>query len=165
MRWVCIALLLGACKSPRTASTGASKPPLVREEVTSPLDQVHALLLGREETGCPDRAMLGFEPEPHFVRLAETVQMPPWVSIRSAQCVMEHPSDGVTPALVGWVSESKWAGLGRVVLAELDAVSELGALTIGEAALNGPLRVHAVDRLVASKYSSVRALVPSYQTP
>ena len=165
MRWVCIALFFWACKSPRTASAGVSKPPVIREEVTSPLDQVHALLLGREQTGCPDKAMLGFEPEPHFVRLAETVQMPPWVSIRSAQCVMEHPSDSVTPALVGWVSESEWAGLGRVVLAELDAVSALGALTIGEAALNGPLRVHAFDRLVTSKYASVRALASSYQTP
>lgn len=162
MRW--FVWLFLACKNPAPGPS-PTLPPLNPIEPSSERAYVLKMLSSYEDMGCPHLAGIAFDPGPHLVDLAETVEMPPWVSIRAASCVMRYHHNDVADHLVHWVSKPEWGGLARVVIAHLDFLSEPDALTVAESALAGPMEDYARRALSTSKYARVRKAVASSSIP
>jgi len=162
--WILLGMLV-VCKpigpkntsKPSSTSTPSSTSPT--EPAISERETVKRGLSAYESQGCPTNERLGFDPGPHFVDLAETVKMPPWVAIRAASCVVRLHSHLGEGHFIQWVSHPGWAGLGRVVLERLDDLPEAMALSVASEALKGDLASHARTQLKESKYVRVRQLL------
>lgn len=102
---------------------------------------------------------------PALVETAETVAMPPWVGTRAAHCVSELISvDSLAyGAAVRWVTDDSRAGLGLIVLDNLDSLPQDSALSLAERAhqhstSSQSFRRYALPKLERSLHPAVRAL-------
>jgi hypothetical protein len=108
---------------------------------------------------CADVAKGLKDPTASFARLAEQVQMPPWVSIRAAACMVERAAEPAAEgALLRWVSAPEWAGLGLTAVNLLDLMPEEVAARVAAIALEGPIADKARDEIAHSTHAQVRAL-------
>ena len=131
----------------------------------SPTERVHRHLLAHEMKTCPKDEQFGFPVGPELVHLAETVKLPGWVSIRAAACLMQwYPTTGYGHYR-SWVSSPETAGLARVVVTEIDYLSEEKAYELAAAALESDLADWAKTQLAASKYVRLRQLAATRSTP
>ena len=164
MRRIALLCVLFACKTPPKQGTTVIEP--VSQAEKSHLEQIHHSFLRRETWSCPTQVQFGFDPTPHLFVLAETVEMPPWVAIRSAACAVRHAHETGQAFFEKWIQTIAWAGLGRVVLSELDALPEEKAVALTRLALESELQAYATKTLKDSKYERVRQLVGvSLHTP
>lgn len=110
------------------------------------------------EPRCADVAALVDDPLETWRAIVAHVEMPPWVPMRAATCLLsEHPHEAEADAL-RWVVDEDKAGLTRLVLARLDAMPPDMAERVARRALEGPHRELTLTRLKQVRHPAVRAL-------
>ncbi len=92
-----------------------------------------------------------------FVYVAEHDLGPPWVGLRAAQCAL--PAAEAHDAVLRWVTDSRWAGLARLVAISLPSLPTGDAVSVARAALAGPHASLLRPALSRSELGAVRALV------
>ena len=131
----------------------------------SATERVHRHLLAHEMKECPKDERFGFPVGPEMVHLAETVTLPGWVAIRAATCVIRWYPESGYGHYHNWVDAPDMAGLVRVLVAEIDSLSETKAVELASAVLESPLAEWARTQLRKSKYVRLRQLATSLDKP
>lgn len=106
---------------------------------------------------CDELAKSLDTPTESFVRIAEHVEQPPWVSIRAATCAVQR--EDAAPHLTRWVSTPELAGLGSVVVHHIDAIPTAHRIELATLALSGPKAERVRAALATSAHAEIRALV------
>ena len=96
---------------------------------------------------------------------AETLQVivreaaqPPWVAIRAADCLIRNHSVAVEDELKAWVTDPDLLGLALLALGTLDEMEPAVALSVADAAIKGPLKEQAGERILKSESEQIRAI-------
>jgi len=91
------------------------------------------------------------------VIVREAVQ-PPWVGMRAADCLIRNHSVEIEAELKAWVTDPDLLGLALLALGTLDEMEPTVALNVAEAAMDGPLKDQAGERILKSQNEEIRAL-------
>lgn len=103
---------------------------------------------------------------------AETLQVivreatqPPWVGMRAADCLIRNHSVAVEEELKAWVTDPELLGLALLALGTLDEMDAGVAVKVADAAIKGPLKEQAGERMLKSENAEIRALVDMPEAP
>ena len=162
MRWLIVFLVLG-CKRPPATNAPLPSTPLRDQHAAAAF--VERALAAHHDPGCMDEQTIGHAPAPIYVQVAENVPLPPWVSIRAANCVFSTDWRVVENDLRRWMMSAQTTGLGRVVIENIDTLPEEKAVEFATTAMTGPNRVYAKGVFESSRYDRVRNLSVSSSTP
>lgn len=136
--------------SPLLASLAAAGPENVG-------DVVRALSM-RHPMACAEIEALTPTPVDTLQHVVATVELPPWAPMRAADCLVRSHAVEIRPTIEGWVTDPAVAGLGRLVLADLDAMPVEVAVPVARKALDGHLAELARERIASSTRAEVRAV-------
>ena len=107
---------------------------------------------------CEHLASLADDPAAAFLRMAETVELPPWVPMRAARCLVAHHGEAAADAFERWVATPEQAGLGQLVLRRTTTLPEPVAARVVARALDGTLRTDAEQAIAQDVRPAVQAL-------
>lgn len=122
------------------------------------VDPVVKALSSRHPAPCEQIEALTPTPVDTLQHVVATVELPPWAPMRAADCLVRRHAAEVQPSLEAWVTDPAVAGLGRMVLADLDAMPVEVAVPVARTALGGHLAELARSRIAASARPEVRAV-------
>ncbi len=109
---------------------------------------------------CAEVEALSKTPVADLKYLVTHVTAPPWAGMRAAGCLISgHPTE-IDTELESWVTSPDFAGLGILVLNQIDALPvEIGTRIAALALEKGPERINAHKRLLTSERPEIRELV------
>lgn len=123
------------------------------------VDEVVDALTARHAPTCAAVEALTEEPVAALLWAVDHVQQPGWVGMRAAQCLVDGHADQVREQLQAWVVDPQLRGLGRLVVAKLDALPEPLALDLAQRALTeGPEPDRTLRTLARARTPALRAL-------
>ncbi len=126
-------------------------------------DALYSALARRDPVvTCHELSVLAAEPVTDLVRMAETLELPPWAPMRAAECVVTHHAGEASDVLQRWVVDEQRAGLAKLVLRRLKHIPEEQAVALTRTALTGPLADLAVPFVVDDARESIRAVAASH---
>lgn len=124
---VALATPAEATPSPDTVPTASQKA-------------LYSALSGRHlDQTCDQLATLSPTPQADLVWLAEHAEQPAWVSVRSAECVLELYAEAAAPQIAKWMTSQNTLGLAIVTVQHLDGLPLEQARPLVQAGLSGPL--------------------------
>ena len=125
------------------------------------LEEVVRALSQRDPVSCEKIEALTPAPVDTLLEVVDTVRMPPWAPMQAASCLLKHHPTDVRERLDGWVTDPALKGLGRLVLAELDAMPVEVSVPVARAALErGSEPELARERVRAATRPELKALAP-----
>jgi hypothetical protein len=136
--------------------TQASTPASLEQPVT--IETLRQWLSHHDFAGCASVRSAKISVS-QWAEVAERVEVPPWVPIRAAICVVELYGEEGLSAYLRWVAAPQWLGLSRVVVERIDILPEDAALSVAKAALNGPDEEYVMRRLKNSAHPAVQQLL------
>ncbi|MEQ1501031.1 MAG: hypothetical protein ABMB14_02320 [Myxococcota bacterium] len=141
--------------------SAARSAPIVREAVdVGELDAVIRTLSSHDPVSCDVVEAATRTPVQTLLAVVDTVSMPPWAPMRAAGCLVERHAVEVRGELEGWVIAPDKQGLGRLVLASLDAMPVEVAVPVARLALaQGADPALAQRKVGAARSAELRALV------
>lgn len=128
---------------------------------TAPNAEVIRALSLRHPVACAELEALTQTPVPTLLLAVDDTPHPTWAPMRAADCLITGHAVEIRDRLDEWVVAPEYQGLGRMVLANLDAIPLEVAVPVAQLALDkGPLPEVARARILAAKAPELRALVP-----
>jgi hypothetical protein len=129
------------------------------EPDSAAFDAVYRALSSRDPVSCATVEALTPTPAATLLQVVDTATMPPWAPMKAADClVRNHPAD-VRERMALWVTDPELAGLGRLVLGQLDAMPLEISVEVARKALVGSDPALARQRALASTRPEIRAAV------
>ena len=105
---------------------------------------------------CTSVEALAANPVETLTSMVQNVEMPPWVPMRAATCLVERHSEAIEPELIHWVSDTEKKGLALLVFRRLDFLpEEVEGRVIGRAQ-KGPFKLELNEHLLKRSQPSNR---------
>ena len=122
-------------------------------------ERVYKLLSVRDPApSCQEVEALTETPVETLLWLVDNAAMPPWVGLRSADCLVSgHPTE-IEPQATDWMESEGSRGLALLLCDHLDAMDPDLASRLALAGLAGPYAEDVSARLLLSQRDALRAL-------
>jgi hypothetical protein len=119
---------------------------------------IHQLSARDGSPSCASLEALVPDPVASFEHLIDHVQMPPWIGMRAAECLMiGHPVEA-KPLMLGWVVNPEMKGLSIEALSLLDQLPVEVAVEVARKAISaGPNPEDARARVARAKNPQIAA--------
>lgn len=136
-----------------TLATALAWQPTADEEAL-----VRALSTRHGAPPCSELANLSATPADSLEHIVDHVEMPPWVPMHAAACLIEEHFDAKSEVIARWVREPNKKGLAKLVFNRLHQIEPSDARSLVDTARSGPYAQHLNAALVRSPSAEVRAL-------
>lgn len=105
---------------------------------------------------CASVEALSANPVETLNSLVENVEMPPWVPMRAATCLVQRHSEAIEPEMLQWVADPDKKGLALLVFRRLDHLPQEVEARVVARAQKGPFKAELNEHLLDGSQPSDR---------